>query len=339
MRKYIFSLVLTVIFSVNAIAAPSYEADVRVDVTAETVTKAKEQAMAKAARDALSEVVQSISTEKSVSALNELNDNQLQHFISGVMVLMEKSSDVRYIAELRVSIDEDILKAYMAENNMPFVVGEEQEVLIIPLMIREGEPDLWSDKNIWRQAFLERGRIERGNLDVRVIVKNFGNIAAANAKRLYDMSDGEYNELAEFNGINSIYVLKYVPADNVVSVKSFPDRTVNEIKLESKTPAEAVELVLPFLKGSVKTVAAGEEETAEPKTYDAVYTYPRLAEWAALKKMLEANPQVSEVAIVSMGNGKVRFRFVYSGVIEKLQANLGVKGYQMRNEGGYYAIN
>ena len=58
-----------------------------------------------------------------------------------------------------------------------------------------------------------------------------------------------------------------------------------------------------------------------------------------LKKMLEANPQVSEVAIVSMGNGKVRFRFVYSGVIEKLQANLGVKGYQMRNEGGYYAIN
>ena len=186
------------------LAAPSYEADVRVDVTAETVTKAKEQAMAKAARDALGEVVQSISTEKSVKELNELNDNQLQHFISGVMVLMEKSSDVRYIAELRVSIDEEVLKAYMTENGMPFVVGEEQEVLVIPLMLRDGELDLWSDKNVLREAFFERGRIERGNLLVRVIDKNLGNIAAANAKRLYDMSDGEYNELADFNGIEQL---------------------------------------------------------------------------------------------------------------------------------------
>ncbi len=338
MKKFILSLIFVLACGGNVLAAPSYEADVRVDVTAETVTKAKEQAMAKAARVALGEVVQSISTEKSVKELNELNDNQLQHFISGVMVLMEKSSDVRYIAELRVSIDEEVLKAYMAENGMPFVVGEEQEVLVIPLMLRDGELDLWSDKNVLREAFFERGRIERGNLLVRVIDKNLGNIAAANAKRLYDMSDGEYNELADFNGINSIYVLKYVPAENVVFVKSFPDRTVDEIKLENKTPTEAVDLVLPLLKGSVK-VAEADEEMSEPKTYDAVYTYPRLAEWAALKKMLEANPQVSEVAIVSMGNGKVRFRFVYSGVIEKLQANLGVKGYQMRNEGGYYAIN
>lgn len=339
MKKFILSWVFALLFVCMANAAPSYDADVRVDVTAETVTEAKKQAMAKATRDALSEVLQSVSTEQSVQKLNELNDNQLQHFISGVMVLMEKSSDVRYIAELRVSIDEGVLKAYMAENDMPFVVGEEQEVLIIPLIEQDGAADLWSDKNIWRQAFLERGRIERGNLEVRVIDKNLGNIAAANAKRVYDMTDGEYNELADFNGINSIYVLKYLPADNVVLIKSFPDKAVKEVKIEGETLADAVDLVLPHLKGSAKSGAVEEESMAEPKTYDAVYTYPRLTDWAALKKMLEANPQVSEVSIVSMGNGKVRFRFVYSGVIEKLQANLGVKGYQMRNEGGYYAIN
>lgn len=339
MRKFVLSAMFALFFTNTANAAPSYEADVRVDVTAETVTAAKEQAMAKAVRDALNEVVQSVSTEKSVAELNELNDNQLQHFISGVMVLMEKSSDVRYIAELRVSIDEKVLKAYMAENDMPFVVGEEQEVLVIPLLEQNNEPDLWSDKNLWRQAFIERGRIERGNLEVRVIDKNLGNIAAANAKRIYDMTDGEYNELADFNGINSIYVLKYVPEDNTVFVKSFSEREVNEVKLENKTITEAVEAVLPLLRGKTKVVATAEDSVSEPKEYDAVYTYPRLADWTALKKMLEENPQISDVSIVSMGNGKVRFRFVYSGVIEKLQANLGIKGYQMRNEGGYYAIN
>ena len=70
-------------------------------------------------RDALSEIVLEISTDKSVKEINKLNDNQLEHFITGVMVLMEKTSDVRYIADLRISVDEQILKAYMAENNMP----------------------------------------------------------------------------------------------------------------------------------------------------------------------------------------------------------------------------
>ena len=331
-------MALALFFADVTYAVPSYEADVRVDVTAETVTAAKKQALAKAARDALNEVVQSISTDKSVAKFNELNDNQLQHFVSGVMVLMEKSSDVRYIAELRISIDEDVLKAYMAENDMPFVVGEEQEVLVIPLFEQNGEADLWGDENIWRQAFVKRGRIERGNLEVRVIDKNLGNIAAANAKRIYDMTEGEYNELAEFNGITSIYVLKYMPAESVVFVKSFPAGEVREVKTETKTPDEVIDLVLPLLKGNSKTVSDVEEGAAESKTYDAVYTYPQLSMWTALKKMLEENPQVSEVTIVSMGNGKVRFRFVYNGVIEKLQANLGIKGYQMRNEGGYYAI-
>lgn len=45
--------------------------------------------MAKAVRDGLNEVVLSISTAQSADEINKLNDNQLQHFVSGIMVLME----------------------------------------------------------------------------------------------------------------------------------------------------------------------------------------------------------------------------------------------------------
>ncbi|MCM1322696.1 MAG: DUF2066 domain-containing protein [Acetobacter sp.] len=339
MKKIIWTLAVLIGFVRGTIAAPLYEADVRVDVTAETVTDAKAQAMAQATREALNEVVQSVSTEKSLLQLAELNDNQLQHFISGVMVLMEKSSDVRYIAELRISINEEVLKAYMAENDMPFIVGEEQEVLVIPLLEKEdGTLDLWSDENFWRNAFLTRGRIERGNLDVRLIDKNLGNITAVETNRLYNMSDGEYSELAEFNKINSIYVLKYVPKNEVVFIKSFPERNVDEVKVTAETPQKIIDMVLPFLKGRSKIEMPEQEMSEIVKTYDVVYAYPQLAKWTALKKTLEANPQINEVSIVSMGNGKVRFRFEFSGVIEKLQANLGTDGYQMKNEGGYYVI-
>lgn len=339
MKKSIWISAFFLVFTQMVTAMPLYEADVRVDVTAETVAEAKQQAMAKAVRDALSEVLLTVSTEKSVQKINELNDNQLQHFISGVMVLMEKSSDVRYIAELRISIDEDVLKAYMAENDMPFVVGEEQEVLVIPLLEKnDGSLDLWSDENIWRQAFLDRGRIAKGNLDVRVIDKNLGNITAVQANRLYDMSDGEYNELANFNRISSIYVLKYAPKQMKVFVKSFPEREIKEVDVANNDVQQVLDVVLPFLKGKAKNETEEQVITSQQGVYDVMYSYPQLAKWTALKKLLEMNPQVSNVEIVSMSSGKVRFRFEFSGVIEKMQATLGEQGYQMRNEGGYYAI-
>lgn len=339
MRKFIWTLACFLGFAVSAMAASQYEADVRVDVTADTVTEAKKQAMAKATRDAITQVVQSVSTEKSMQAFAELNDNQLQHFILSVMVLMEKSSDVRYIAELRVSVNKEVLKAYLEENDLPFVVGEEQDVLVIPLIVKDGEPDLWGEGNMWRRAFAERGRIERGNLNIRLIDKNLGNIAAANAKRVFDMADGEYNELVDFNGVSNIYVLKYVPEEETVYVKSFPDGVVNEVKTEGKKPEELVDVVLPFLKGRAKEVTNTVEEVMEPRVYEAVYSYPRLADWTRLKNVLAENRQVSDVTIVAMSNGKVRFRFTYNGVIEKLQAGLSVQGFQMKDEGEYYAIN
>lgn len=339
MRTFISVLICCVLLIFSADAAPQYEADVSVDITAKTVTEAKKQAMAKATRDALSQIVRRISTEKSVQELNELNDNQLQHFISGIMVLMEKSSDVRYIADLRISVNEEVLKAYMTENDMPFVAAEEQEVLVVPLLEKEdGSLDLWSDTNVWRQAFLDKGEIQRGNLTVRAINKNLGNISAVQTNRYYDMSDGEYNELARFNQIDKIYILKYVLKDKKVYVKSFPKREVEELQVNDEPISEVVDMTLPLLKGEAKKETVESAQEIIKTTYDIIYTYPQLAKWSALKRLLEKNPLVSGFEIVSMGNGKVRFRFEFNGAVERLQANLGEAGYQLRNEGGYYAI-
>ncbi len=339
MRKLVGMLVCFALLTFSAGAVPQYETDVSVDITAKTVTEAKKQALAKATRDALAQIVRSISTEKSVQELNELNDNQLQHFIAGIMVLMEKSSDVRYIADLRISVNEEVLKAYMAENDMPFVAAEEQKVLVVPLLENEnGSLDVWSDTNVWRQAFLDKGKIRRGNLTVLVIRKNLGNISAVQTNRYYNMSDGEYNELAGFNQVNKIYVLKYVPKDGKVYLKSFPKREIEELRVNDEPLSEVVDMTLPLLKGDAKTETIEPTQENVKTAYDVIYTYPQLVKWSALKRLLEDNPSVSGFEIVSMGSGKVRFRFEFNGAVERLQADLGEAGYQLRNEGGYYAI-
>lgn len=343
MLRFFFVMTLFFILSGNVTAKPLFEADVNVDITAENVVEAKKQAMAKARRDALNDVLLSVSTAQSVEELAKLNDNQIQHFISGVMVLMEKSSNVRYIADLRVTINEDVLKAYMAENNLPMVVGEEQTVLVVPLLEQnDGALDLWSDANFWRQAFIDRKDIRKGNLILHDIDKNLGNITAVEANRIYDMTEAEFADLSGFNNVEEVYVLKYSLKDGKVYVKSFPTREVNEVVIGEATPQDMIEAVLPFFK-DVKKAAKLEnlDDNAEfvNQKIEAVYSYTKLSEWLSLKRFLEANAQVKDVKVISMANGKVHFSFIYNGVWEKLQANLALSGYKMRNEGGYYAIN
>jgi hypothetical protein len=324
----------------SAWAVPQYEADVRVDVTDKSVDVAKQKAMTKAVRDGLNEVTLNISTEKSVAELNKLTDNQIQHFILGVQVLMEKASDVRYIADLRVSVDEKLLSDYLKENGLPLVMSGETSVLLLPLWEKaDGSLDLWSDENVWRQALLERGKLRRGTLAIRVMDKNLGNIATAVPEKVYNMSDGMFRELASFNNADVIYVVKYSEKDGVVQIKSFPERVEDSVKIDA-TPEQTIDAVLPYLKAPKKAVPTEEEasDVVQTKLLDVVYAYPNLGKWMSLKKILADNPQAGEVTVVTLGKGQVHFTFQYSGELEKLQGNLALSGYKMRPEGGYYVI-
>lgn len=340
MKKILLSLVFLISVCAGASAAPKYEADVNVDVTDKNVSEAKQKAISKAMRDALSEVVLGISTDKSVKEINKLNDNQLEHFITGVMVLMEKTSDVRYIADLRISVDEKILKAYMAENNMPIIIGEEQNILLIPLYEdKDGNIDIWSDDNAWRQTLLAHKNMQKGNLSFSVIGKNLGNIAMVKAESVYNMADGQYNELKSFNHADGIYVLKYSEKDKKIFIKSFPLREERIININSANPADSVAAVLDTFKDNKKAIAVEENTIYSQEQVEVIYNYPRLSAWAELKNLLNNNPQVQDVNIVSMSTGKVHFNFKYSGAIEKLQATLTANGYNFVKEGEHYVIN
>lgn len=340
MKKFVLIFLFLLGISGTAGAAVRYEAEVHADMTGKSVSEAKKKAMAQAVRDGLNEVVLSISTEESLGEINKLTDNQLQHFVESVMVLMEKNSDVRYIADLKISYNGEVLKAYMAENGMPFVVGEEQDVLAVPVLEKEdGTIDLWGEDNFWRKAWAERKGLQKGNLNIRLIEKNLGNIAACDAQKIYEMGLKAYNELSRFNNVENIYVLKYSLKDGKIYVKSFPDGRIEETDIGDDNLDTAINRSLAFFKDVKRNDRPVQKLNAEVEKIEVVYSYLKLSSWMKLKKILDDNPQVFDVKVVSMANGKVHFNFNYSGVLEKLQAGLKVQGYNMVKEGGHYVIN
>ena len=105
-------LFLALMFAFPANAYEDYSSIVNVDVTDVNAATAKEKAMLDANRRALNEVTPKLANQAGIDLINSLSNEQVAYFIKDATVLEEKSSDVRYIASLKMTIQDDILRQY-----------------------------------------------------------------------------------------------------------------------------------------------------------------------------------------------------------------------------------
>lgn len=338
-KKILLSYFFCLIFVASSIASPLYSVVVSVDKTSDNVTNAKQLALKEAIRNGLNDVILSISTQETVDEISKLNDKQIEHFISGLQVLMEKSSDVRYIADLKIDINENILKEFIKENNLPIIISQTENALVIPLLEnQEGNLILWENENFWRDAFLTKQNLKTGFINFHNIEKNLGNITTIDANKIYDMDQAKFIEISSFNQVDSIYVLKYSLKDNKVYTKSFPDSNIFETNIETYTPTEMIDKILPLIKSNKKSTIPAVVDN-QTNDFNIIYTYQTLNQWIVLKNLLENDRLVENFKIISTTNKKVHFVFTYHGDLNNLQTTLGLNGYTLNNKGEYYAIN
>ena len=69
------------------------------------------------------------------------------YFIKETTVLEEKASNVRYLAKLRITANDRLLRQYLQEKNVPLVVASSADVMIVPVFREaEGMPArLWEE--------------------------------------------------------------------------------------------------------------------------------------------------------------------------------------------------
>ena len=341
MKNFILIILFCLTFITSSNASPSYSAQISVDVTDTNVASAKTKALAKARRDGLNDVVLSISTQQAVEELSKLNDNQIQHFIKEVQILMEKSSTIRYIADLKIEINEDVLKSYLSENNLPISISQTPDILIIPMLEKLDKTiNLWTSENTLYQDLLDSRNLKSNTANFYIIEKNLGNITAIDPKHLFDMNEKKFKELSTFNKVDKIAIVKYCQIHKRAIIKIFPENKLIEEDLpllDDKT--ERIETILNIIKGDTKKSPAPKISSNETQTLNIIYTYDNLSSWTKLKKTLEENQLIDNITVISMVNKKVHFNFTYTGFIEKLQIDLSNNGYNLKNNGEYYVIN
>lgn len=341
MKNFIFTFIFFIAYSFSCLASPLYSAQISVDITDQTVSLAKSKAISQATRDGLNEILSSITTQQAIDEISKLNDNQIQHFIESIQILMEKSSNVRYIADIKVDVNENVLKSYLTENNFPIIITAQKNILLIPLVeYTDSTLDLWGSDNILRNELLEKTNLHSNHIKFHVIEKNLGNISSVDASSIYNMDDQKYDELISFNQKDYITVLKYSLKDNKIYAKTFPQKTIIEEQITpTDTPSSLIAKVLPIVKMDSKNIPSSTSNTTSSSDINIIYTYPNLSSWVNLKKLLEQNPLVNNLKIISITNKKIHFSFTYNDAIEKLQSSLMINGYNLKDNGDYYVIN
>ena len=322
----------------------TYSAEITVDVTAENASVAREKAMTEANRQAYTTVARRVTTAEGVRRLNELNDAQILNFIKEVSIISEKASNVRYLATLNVTINEYILKTYMQENDIPFVIGSAANVLIIPTFreFKTDAPMLWEADNLWRKAWEQNPRT-LNSVKFFSIPATGSNYAALDAEKALSLDGMALDKIVFFNNTKDIYVADavYNGIEGLnITLRSYRDGREENISVPGdRSPQlfiDAINQITDGIYNQIKTQNVVNRQNKSEIT--VLYSYAYLRDWLHLEKQLREIGYISGIATNAVGSGKVQFTITYIGNFDKLLEALRNKYYNLKNVGDFYII-
>jgi hypothetical protein len=129
---------------------------IEVDVTAQTVAAAKEQALAEAERVGFRRLLERLTMPADHARLPSADALQ---YVRDVAIEHERSSAVRYIASLTVRYNPAAVKKLLQGANIKYAEPRPRPVVIVPVFrpMGAGRALLWDEGNPWRAAWIAQG--------------------------------------------------------------------------------------------------------------------------------------------------------------------------------------
>jgi len=130
--------------------------DVTVDKTAASASQAREIALAEAQAQAFDRLVRRLVAGDRQAAVPRPNAQTLARLVRGFEVDRERSSNVRYIATLRIRFDPRAVRDVLRGAGVPFAETRSKPILVVPVLMEEGEAKIWDNPNPWRAAWAQQ---------------------------------------------------------------------------------------------------------------------------------------------------------------------------------------
>jgi len=322
---------------------------VAVDVTSDSPTTARQQAMLQGEVAAFNRLLSNVISPEDRALVPELTPADVEALVADFSVSNEKTSATRYIANMTVTFDEGRVARFLQNFGIELVKGGEKTVVFLGVYKSdpEAEPLLWEDDNPWRML-LNQTAVSRGLFPVAVPLGDMLDTLQVPADRALTLDQEAMDSLLQRYGADEVVVAEVVTtADqgSKLTLKRYP-QPLDASLSTSKTPvnedlaaalndlaSKAVLSVAQGAKSQRKGVMIGETESL------AILVPVRaIRDWVRVDTNLRALPSVKSVMLRATRTDIVQAAVQYSGTDTELRNTMERLGFGVTEYDGYWEV-
>jgi hypothetical protein len=178
---------------------------VAVDATGKSAAEAREQARLEGQRQAFRILIERLTMASDRARVPRVDDAALNNLVQDFAVGNERSSAVRYLADLTFRFRAEPVRRLLRGADVPFAETPSKPVVVLPVLVGDGGPVLWDSPNPWRDAWANR-RGQGGLVPFIVPTGDLADLAAVDAPQAVAGDAAAFERIARLHGNGDVLV-------------------------------------------------------------------------------------------------------------------------------------
>jgi hypothetical protein len=318
-----------IVAAVLLLALPARAADVftvgpvPVDATGKSAAEAREQARIDGQRRAFRTLIERLTLASDRARIPRVDDATLNNLVQDLAVANERSSAVRYLADLTFRFRPEPVRRLLRGASVPFAETPSKPVVVLPVLGGEGSPVLWDSPNPWRDAWANR-RAQGGLVTFIVPTGDLSDLSAVDAPQAIAGDKSAFDQIARLHGNGDVLVtearIRGQGAVETVTTRygagGGPQGVAqtwraNQGESEGDLLARAVEGVAASVEDAWKQenlLRYGQEATLAVSV-----PVQSIDDWVGVRERLSGIPAVQRADLVSLNRNEARIDLRYLG--------------------------
>jgi hypothetical protein len=318
---------------------------VPVDVTAGSVGEARERGLTQGRVLGFRRILERIVARDDLPRVPQQSAEQIIEMVRDFSIANERSSAVRYLAELTVRFNANAIRQLLRNAGVPFTETLSRPLVVVPVMITGGNASLWG--SVWHDAWL-RGEPDGGLLPLIVPTgdaqDNGVTAAVATAK-----TAGPLLQLAQrYQAGGVLVVAATIEGSGPISMEITeirPDMAPEETAVtHSGAPGQAAPEVIA---GAVTTAVSAAADSWRRRNrvsfgvknqMTALVPVTDLKEWLSIRNRLSNVALVDQVDVQAMTRDRVQITIHYAGAEDQLRLAMGQHNLAFTQQNGVWVL-
>lgn len=335
----------------EVIADPFVVHNVPVDVTATSVTEARERGLTQARVTAFRRLIEWMTLRENWAAIATPDTNKVIEMVLEFSVANERSSAVRYLADLTVRFDPVSIRTFLRAQNFPFAETPSRFLVVVPLYQPSagGAVELWQDANPWRDAW-SAILPHDGLVPITLPLGDLQDIAMVSADQAIAKDREALMKLAAKYGAAGVVLARATSTGDTLNIAVTELRPLGdpfEAQLsatvsgaDDKARAEA------FKTAAIEAMQPVEDHWKKRNTLrfgaggklTALISVNSLQEWLGIKARLARVPAVEKVDLEAMSKTLVQAAITFVGDEAQLQFAMSQSDLELSKDGDMWIL-